>query len=79
MKLTYNQVREAATLESDGVEYWALGQIFDVHPTTMRRYLRAYHRYGKSFWGRYPTEVNDASDTEQRHQTVEEQPQQARA
>lgn len=75
MKLTYNEVQEAARLEADGIEYWALAQIYDVHQCTIRRYLRAYRRYGKSFWSRYPTEIDDASDTEQRHQTAEEQPQ----
>ena len=57
VKLTYKQVHEAAKMESDGVEVWALSQIFDVHDMTMRKYLRAYYKYGKSFWSRYPTEV----------------------
>ena len=57
MKLTYKQVHDAAQMESEGVEVWALAQIFDVHDMTMRKYLRAYHKYGESFWSRYPTEV----------------------
>ncbi len=75
MKLTYNEVVEAAELEANGIEYWALAQIYDVHDTTIRRYLRAYRRYGKSFWSRYPVELDDASNTEQRHQRAEEEPQ----
>lgn len=46
-------------MEGEGVKLWALAQIFDVHEMTMSKYLRAYYRYGESFWGRYPTEVSD--------------------
>ena len=44
-------------MESEGVEVWALAQIFDVHDMTMRKYLRAYYKYGESFWSPYPAEV----------------------
>ena len=57
MKLTYKQVHDAAQMESEGVEVWALAQIFDVHDMTMRKYLRAYYKYGKSFWSPYPAEI----------------------
>ena len=57
MKLTYNQVHEAAQMESEGVEVWALAKLFNVHDRKMRKYLRVYYKYGKSFWSRYPTEL----------------------
>jgi transposase len=59
MKLTYRDVQEASKLNYDGVTFDSLATIFDVSPTTIRRYIRAYERYGKSFWGPYPTEVED--------------------
>ena len=59
VKLSYKQVKDAAKMEDEGVKLWALAQIFDVHEMTMSKYLRAYYRYGESFWGRYPTEVSD--------------------
>ena len=63
MKLTYKQVHDAAQMESEGVEVWALAQIFDVHDITMRKYLRAYYKYGESFWSRYPTEVEHGASS----------------
>ena len=72
MKLTYNEVKEAAKLEAEGKDLTTLATIYDVHYSTMARYLRAYARYGKSFWGVYRTEVDDESHIEQRHQASEE-------
>jgi response regulator of citrate/malate metabolism len=59
MKLTYKDVQEASKLNHNGVTFDSLATIFDVSPTTIRRYIRAFERYGKSFWGPFPTEVND--------------------
>ena len=59
MKLTIKQVQEAAEMEERGVSLWALGQIYGVHQSTMSKYLRNYHKYGASYWGRYPTEKTD--------------------
>ena len=46
-------------MEMEGVGLWAIALLFEVHDDTMRRYLRNYERYGKSYWTPYPTEVND--------------------
>lgn len=59
MKLTLKQVQEAAEMEERGVSLWSLGKIFGVHQITMSKYLRNYHKYGASYWGRYPTEKTD--------------------
>jgi len=56
MKLTYENAREAAQLNARGVTIDSLSHIFNVAPNTMAKYIRAYERYGKSFWSRYPTE-----------------------
>ena len=60
MKLTYKDVQEASKLNHSGVTFDSLAIIFDVSPTTIRRYVRAYERYGKSYWTPYPTEISDA-------------------
>jgi len=60
VKLSYQQVKEARDLYYDGVLLDNLGMIYDVSPMTMSRYIRAYEKYGKSFWSPYPTEVEDA-------------------
>jgi hypothetical protein len=60
MKLSYEQVKEARDLYYDGVLLDNLGTIFDVSPYIISKYIRAYDRYGKSFWSPYPTEVEDA-------------------
>ncbi len=60
MKLSYEQVKEARDLYYDGVLLENLGTIFDVSPYIISKYIRAYDRYGKSFWSSYPTEVEDA-------------------
>ena len=59
VKLTYKDVQEASKLNHSGVTFDSLATIFDVSPTTIRRYIRAFERYGKSFWGPFQTEVND--------------------
>ena len=59
---------EAILLGSEGsarpVLQWLLlenlGTIFEVSSMTMARYIRAYEKYGESFWSPYPTEVEDA-------------------
>ncbi len=60
MKLSYEQVKEARDLYYNGVLLDSLGTIFDVSPYIISKYIRAYDRYGKSFWSPYPTEVEDA-------------------
>ena len=59
MKLSYEHVKEARDLYYDGVLLENLGTIFDVSPYIISKYIRAYDRYGKSFWSPYPTEVED--------------------
>lgn len=60
-KLTPEKVREAQSLRDKGVSVAAVAFEFDVAETTLRRYLRAYNRYGESYWTTYPEEVNDRS------------------
>jgi hypothetical protein len=60
MKLSYSEVKEARDLYYSGVLLENLGTIFEVSSMTMARYIRAYEKYGKSFWSPYPTEVEDA-------------------
>ena len=59
MKLSYSDVKRASEMEMDGVGLWAIALLFEVHDDTMRRYLRNYERYGRSYWTPYPTEVSD--------------------
>ena len=60
MKLSKEQVAEAKDLYYEGVLLENLATIFDVSSMTIARYIRAYERYGESFWSPYPTEVEDA-------------------
>ena len=59
MKLSDKDVKRAAEMEMEGVGLWAIALLFEVHEQTMSKYLRNYHRYGKSYWSPYPTEVSD--------------------
>lgn len=59
MKLSYKEVKEAHQLHYDGVQLASLAIIFDTSLGTISRYIRAYERYGKSFWGPFPTEKED--------------------
>ena len=58
MKLTYKQIKEATALNNKGVAVENLATIYNTSSSTMARYLRAYHRYGESFWSRFPMEKN---------------------
>jgi len=60
VKLTSQQVKEAHDLYYEGVLLDNLATIFDVSPYIMAKYIRAYERYGESFWSPYPTEVEHA-------------------
>ena len=48
---------EAKKLHEKGVDTWSLSQAFNVHYTTMRRYLRQYELYGESIFSPNPQYV----------------------
>lgn len=62
MKLNNEQMQEAMSLSSRGVDTWSISQLMGVHYETMRKYLRQYERYGESIFTKDPVPVDDAVD-----------------
>lgn len=62
MKLNNEQMQEAMSLSSRGVDTWSISQLMGVHYDTMRKYLRQYERYGESIFTKDPVPVDDALD-----------------
>lgn len=56
MRLTIEQIEAAVSLIATGVHKQNIATIYNVDTTTLRRYIRAYNRYGKSFWTDEPDE-----------------------
>jgi len=57
MKLTPKELAEAKKLHEQGVDTWSLSQAFNIHYSTMRRYLRQYDLYGESIFSPNPQYV----------------------
>jgi transposase-like protein len=55
-KLSKDQVAEAMELLDQGVAFEAVANEFDVHRSTLSKYIRCAELYGYSFWRRNPRE-----------------------
>ncbi len=55
-KLSKDQVAEAMELLDQGVSFEAVANEFDVHRSTLSKYIRCAELYGYSFWSRNPRE-----------------------
>ena len=55
-KMTKYQVAEAMELLDQGVAFEAVANEFDVHRSTLSKYIRCAELYGYSFWSRNPRE-----------------------
>lgn len=53
-KLSKEQIAEAMELLDQGVVLGTVANEFDVHRSTLERYLRCAELYGYSFWSRNP-------------------------
>ena len=62
MKLSNEQMQEAMSLSSRGVDTWSISQLMGVHYETMRKYLRQYERYGESIFTKDPVPVDESVD-----------------
>lgn len=54
-KLTIEQVAEAIELLDSGVTFENVAGAFEIHRSTLARYIRGAELYGYSFWSRNPT------------------------
>ena len=53
-RLSKYQVAEAMELLDQGVVFEAVANEFDVHRSTLAKYIRCAEMYGYSFWSRNP-------------------------
>jgi len=50
MRLTCKQVQQALQMKAAGYKWNGIALHFGVNQPLLARYVRAYHRYGQTFW-----------------------------